>query len=168
MDVPPINPVAFLWITKVIASRLGTLHVLESLYVYSSRQFESIQKVSRHLRHLWRVYNVIIFEFLYHFVIFTGLATARVLDCVKPLNFLLEYLVGQNFVRQNCKNFVLVSKILSDEIFCPSKILSNEILSDKVYLKLFIFYSYFKYLLLVQYFDRKIVILWAPPFKNRP
>ena len=125
MDVPPINPVAFLWITKVIASRLGTLHVLESLYVYSSRQFESIQKVSRHLRHLWRVYNVIIFEFLYHFVIFTGLATARVLDCVKPLNFLLEYLVGQNFVRQNCKNFVLVSKILSDEKFCPSKILSN-------------------------------------------
>ena len=125
MDVPPINPVAFLWITKVIASRLGTLHVLESLYVYSSRQFESIQKVSRHLRHLWRVYNVIIFEFLYHFVIFKGLATARVLDCVKPLNFLLEYLVGQNFVRQNCKNFVLVSKILSDEKFFASKILSN-------------------------------------------
>jgi len=26
----------------------------------------------------------------------------------------------------------LVSKTLSDEIFCPTKILSNEILSDKV------------------------------------
>ena len=35
-------------------------------------------------------------------------------------------------IGQNCRNFGLVSKILSDEIFCPSKILSDEILSDKV------------------------------------
>ena len=33
---------------------------------------------------------------------------------------------------QNCRNFGLVSNILSDEIFCPSKILSDETLSDKV------------------------------------
>ena len=35
-------------------------------------------------------------------------------------------------IGQNCRNFDLLSKILSDEIFCPSKILSDEILSDKV------------------------------------
>ena len=35
-------------------------------------------------------------------------------------------------IGQNCRNFGLVSNILSDEIFCPSKILSDEILSDKV------------------------------------
>ena len=35
-------------------------------------------------------------------------------------------------IGQNCRNFVLVSKILSDEIFCLTKIFSNEILSDKV------------------------------------
>ena len=28
----------------------------------------------------------------------------------------------KKFVRQNCRNFGLVSKILSDENFCPSKI----------------------------------------------
>ena len=32
----------------------------------------------------------------------------------------MTYLIGQNFNGQNCRNF-LVSKILSDEIFCPSK-----------------------------------------------
>ena len=36
-------------------------------------------------------------------------------------------------IGQNCRNFGLVSKILSDKIFCPSKILSDEILSDKVH-----------------------------------
>ena len=35
------------------------------------------------------------------------------------------YLIGQKFVGQNCRNFDLVSKVLSDEKFCPSKILSN-------------------------------------------
>jgi len=35
------------------------------------------------------------------------------------------YLIGQKFVGQKCRNFSLVSKILSDETFCPSKILSN-------------------------------------------
>ena len=35
------------------------------------------------------------------------------------------YLIGQKFVEQKCRNFSLVSKILSDETFCPSKILSN-------------------------------------------
>ena len=37
----------------------------------------------------------------------------------------MSYLIGQKFVGQNCRNFGLVSKILSDEKFCPSKILSN-------------------------------------------
>ena len=37
----------------------------------------------------------------------------------------ITYLIGQKFVGQNCRNFDLVSKILSDEKFCPSKILSN-------------------------------------------
>ena len=35
------------------------------------------------------------------------------------------YLIRQKFVGQNCRNFGLVSKIFSDEKFCPSKILSN-------------------------------------------
>ena len=38
---------------------------------------------------------------------------------------------GKN--RTQLSNFGLVSKILSDEIFCPSKILSDESLSDKVF-----------------------------------
>ena len=38
---------------------------------------------------------------------------------------LITYLIGQKFVGQKCRNFSLVSKILSDEKFCPSKILSN-------------------------------------------
>ena len=37
----------------------------------------------------------------------------------------ISYLIGQKFVGQKCRNFSLVSKILSDERFCPSKILSN-------------------------------------------
>ena len=37
----------------------------------------------------------------------------------------MNYLIGQNFVGQNCPNFGLVSKSLSDEKYCPSKILSN-------------------------------------------
>ena len=37
----------------------------------------------------------------------------------------LVYLIGQKFFGQNCRNFGLVSKLLSDEKFCPSKILSN-------------------------------------------
>ena len=39
---------------------------------------------------------------------------------------------SQAKIGQKCRNFGLVSKILSDEIFCPSKILSDELLSDKV------------------------------------
>ena len=35
------------------------------------------------------------------------------------------YLIGQKIVGQNSRNFGLVSKILSDEKFCTSKILSN-------------------------------------------
>ena len=42
----------------------------------------------------------------------------------------IEYLIGQKFVGQNCRNFGLVSKILSNEKFCLSKILSNEFLLD--------------------------------------
>ena len=49
----------------------------------------------------------------------------------------------ENFVQyfntkigQNCRNFGLVSKVFSDEIFCPLKILSDEILSDKVFILL--------------------------------
>ena len=36
-----------------------------------------------------------------------------------------EYLIRQKFVGQKCRNSSLMSKILSDETFCPSKILSN-------------------------------------------
>ena len=36
-----------------------------------------------------------------------------------------EYLIGQKFVGQKCRNFSLVSNILYDETFCPLKILSN-------------------------------------------
>ena len=44
---------------------------------------------------------------------------------------ILQY-KSQTNVGQHCRNFGLMSKILSDEIFCPKKILSDEILSDKV------------------------------------
>ena len=37
----------------------------------------------------------------------------------------MTYNIGQKFVGQKCRNFSLVSKILSDETFFPSKILSN-------------------------------------------
>ena len=40
---------------------------------------------------------------------------------------------SQTKIRQNCWNFSLVSKILSDEITCPTKILSDEVLFDKVF-----------------------------------
>ena len=43
-------------------------------------------------------------------------------------------------IGQNCPNFDLVSKILSDEIFCQTKNLSDEILSDKVVLNLVTWY----------------------------
>ena len=33
--------------------------------------------------------------------------------------------LSDKIVRQNCRNFGLVSKVLSDERFCPSNILSN-------------------------------------------
>ena len=37
----------------------------------------------------------------------------------------MTYNIGQKFVGQKCRNFSLVSKILSDEPFCPLKNLSN-------------------------------------------
>ena len=40
---------------------------------------------------------------------------------------------GKILVGQNCRNFELVPKVLSAEKFWPPKILSAEILSDKVY-----------------------------------
>ena len=46
-----------------------------------------------------------------------------------------NYLIGQKIVGQKCRNFGLVSKILSDENFCPSKIQykchTNDISSSK-------------------------------------
>ena len=36
---------------------------------------------------------------------------------------------SQAKIGQKCRNFSLVSKILSDEIFCPSKILSDKVIS---------------------------------------
>ena len=39
--------------------------------------------------------------------------------------FFMIYLIGQKFDGQKCRNSSLVSKILSDETFCPSKILSS-------------------------------------------
>ena len=43
------------------------------------------------------------------------------------------YLIGQNFGGQKCQKSDLLPKILSAENFSPPKILSAEILSDKVY-----------------------------------
>ena len=41
---------------------------------------------------------------------------------------IFQYKIGQI-----CRNFGLVSTILSDKLFCPTKILYDEILSDKVH-----------------------------------
>ena len=41
------------------------------------------------------------------------------------LEILATIFSEKKFVGQNCRNFELVSKILSDDKFCPSKILSN-------------------------------------------
>ena len=43
-------------------------------------------------------------------------------------------------IGQKCRNFGLVSKLLSDEIFCPTKLLSDEILSDKMLARVSIIY----------------------------
>ena len=40
---------------------------------------------------------------------------------------------SQAKIGQNCRNFGLVSKFLSDDIICSTNILSDEILPDKVY-----------------------------------
>ena len=47
-------------------------------------------------------------------------------------NFVQYFIKSQAKIGQNCRNFGLVSKILSDKIFCPTKIVSNEIFPDKV------------------------------------
>ena len=41
------------------ASRLNTLYGLETLHVQTSRHVGIIQKVLRHIRHFWRIYDVI-------------------------------------------------------------------------------------------------------------
>ena len=46
----------------------------------------------------------------------------------RPFDYssLITYLIGQKCVVQKCRNFSLVSKILYNETFCPTKILSDE------------------------------------------
>ena len=52
-----------------MASRLNTLHRLETSHVHSSRHYRIIQNVSRHCRHLWRINDVNV-GFLCNFAIF--------------------------------------------------------------------------------------------------
>ena len=66
-----------------------------------------------------------------------GSPTYKVDNCAQKDTFCssdtqLVYLIGQNFGGQNFRNFEFVPKILSAEKFCPPKILSAKMLSNKV------------------------------------
>ena len=52
------------------ASRLNTLYGLETLHAQLSRHVEITQKVLRHIRHFWRIYDVINVGFFRHFAVF--------------------------------------------------------------------------------------------------
>ena len=52
------------------ANRLNTMYGLQTWYAKSSRQVEITQKVLRHIRHFWRIYDVINVGFFRHFAVF--------------------------------------------------------------------------------------------------
>ena len=64
----PINLEVSFWDILATASRLNTFYGLET--VQSSRHFGITKKVLRHIRHFWRIYDVINVRFFRHFAVF--------------------------------------------------------------------------------------------------
>ena len=69
----------FLWLPHLevvfihvlaMATRLNTSHGLETLHAQLSRHVGITQKVLRHIRHFWRIYDVINVGFFRHFAVF--------------------------------------------------------------------------------------------------
>ena len=110
-------------------SRRSTMRNLFSL---SQVQLEAMRQLIRHISHAFTQVKVEQRKMKREMIVLRESIKPALKD-IKSQVRRLWYLMGQKFVGQNCRNFGLVSKILPDEIFCPSKILSYEILSDKVF-----------------------------------
>ena len=67
---PPINLEVFFTHILATATRLNTLYGLETLHAQLSRHVGITQKVLRHIRHFWRIYDVINVGFFRHFAVF--------------------------------------------------------------------------------------------------
>ena len=67
---PSINLEVFFSDILATASRLNTYYGLETLHAQSSRHVGITQKVLRHIRHFWRIYDVINVGFFRHFAVF--------------------------------------------------------------------------------------------------
>ena len=67
---PPINLEVFFTHILATATRLNTLYGLETWYAQSPRRFLITKKVLRHIRHFWRIYDVINVGFFRHFAVF--------------------------------------------------------------------------------------------------
>ena len=67
---PPINLEVFFTHILATATRLNTSYGLETLHAQLSRHFNITQKVLRHIRHFWRIYDVINVGFFRHFAVF--------------------------------------------------------------------------------------------------
>ena len=67
---PPINLEVFFSDILATATRLNTLYGLETWYVQSPRRVLITKKVLRHIRHFWRIYDVINVGFFRHFAVF--------------------------------------------------------------------------------------------------
>ena len=67
---PPINLEVFFTHILATASRLNTSYGFETLHAQSSRHVGITQKVLRHIRHFWRIYDVINVGFFRHFAVF--------------------------------------------------------------------------------------------------
>ena len=81
---PPINLEVFFTHILATATRLNTLYGLETLHSQLSRHVGITQKVSRYIRHFWRIYDVINAKF---FFTLQFLATASIMKFVESLNF---------------------------------------------------------------------------------
>ena len=60
---PPINPEVFF--QEMLAKAR-----IETLYVQLSRHVRIIKKVSMHIQHFWRIYDIVNVRFLHHLAVF--------------------------------------------------------------------------------------------------
>ena len=67
---PPINIEVFFSDILATATRLNTLYGLETWFVQSPRRVLITKKVLRHIRHFWRIHDVINVGFFRHFAVF--------------------------------------------------------------------------------------------------